>query len=211
MTMQWRPLHAAILLAALTAGCKAPGATRAERGAELYGYCEQCHGDRGQGNIRYRAPAIAGLSQWYVEAQLRKFRVGARGDHPDDVEGLRMRPMSRTLASDREVSLVAEYVANMPSLEPEGTFTGDPVHGRELFQACIQCHGERGEGNQAKSAPPLNQGSDWYLVAQLEKFRAGVRGADNLDATGAQMRAMASTLPDEQAMRDVVTYVRSLD
>ncbi|MBI2301994.1 MAG: beta-galactosidase trimerization domain-containing protein, partial [Armatimonadetes bacterium] len=30
------------------------------------------------------APAIAGLSAWYVEAQLRKFRIGARGTHPSD-------------------------------------------------------------------------------------------------------------------------------
>jgi cytochrome c oxidase subunit 2 len=209
--MQRSLLFAAILLAAPLTACKAPGATRAERGRELYGYCVQCHGDRGQGNIRYRAPAIAGLDRWYVEAQLNKFRVGARGDHPDDVEGLRMRPMSRTLGSALEVALVSEYVANMPSVEPEATFAGDANHGRQLFEPCVQCHGERAEGNQTKNAPPLNQASDWYLVAQLQKFRAGVRGTDNLDATGAQMRAMAATLPDEQAMRDVVFYVRSLD
>ena len=34
---------------------------------------------------------------WYIEAQLGFFRNGGRGDHPQDIPGLRMRPMSRSL------------------------------------------------------------------------------------------------------------------
>ena len=44
--------------------------------------------------------AIAGQAQWYLEAQLVKFKNGVRGAHPDDMEGSRMRPMARTLPTD---------------------------------------------------------------------------------------------------------------
>ena len=62
----------------------------------------------------------------------------------------------------------------------------------------------------ALKAPKLTGQADWYLLAQLHKFKSGARGAHKDDATGAQMRAMASTLVDDQAMLDVVAYVRTL-
>jgi cytochrome c oxidase subunit 2 len=60
------------------------------------------------------------------------------------------------------------------------------------------------------NAPPLSQQADWYLLAQLEKFKTGMRGANPKDFTGAQMRAMSSTLQDTTAMRDVVAYIKTL-
>jgi cytochrome c oxidase subunit 2 len=216
MTTDWRNFLSALPVAVLvfaSAGCgddPSEASLRAERGEELYGYCVQCHGTAGQGNLDFRAPAIAGLERWYIERQLEKFRIGARGDHPADLDGLRMRPMSRVLASDEEVGIVAEYVANLPTIESDPVVQGDPARGRSLFEPCVQCHGEQAEGNREMNAPRLTDLNDWYMVAQLEKFRAGVRGSDPLDATGAQMRPMASTLPDDTAVRDVVAYIRSL-
>jgi cytochrome c553 len=195
---------AAALLA--TTGCAEPPG-REERAVELFGYCTQCHGEAAEGTLDYRAPGIAGLPAWYVAAQLEKFRVGARGDHPDDVEGLRMRPMSRTLGSAAEVQLVAEYVASFPRHVPVPTVEGDADRGQALFTPCVQCHGDRAQGNRAMNAPPLTGSDDWYLITQLHKFREGIRGTDPADATGAQMRPNAVALADEQAMRDVVAYV----
>ena len=190
-------------------GCRG-AESREERGAELYGYCEQCHGASGEGNFEFRAPAIAGLPQWYVEAQLEKFRIGARGDHPDDVDGLRMRPMSRTLATRLEVELVSEHVASLPPVAPDNHLEpGDAEVGRQLFTPCVQCHGEDAGGKREQNAPPLRGHADWYIVAQLEKFKAGVRGTDPLDATGSQMRAMSMTIATEQAMRDVAAYIQT--
>lgn len=200
----------AVLLLAVVSGCHT-GETREERSAELYAYCTQCHGDVGEGKPEFQVPAIAGLPQWYVEAQLDKFRIGARGDHPEDVDGLRMRPMSRTLASQQEVELVSEYVANLPAPPQEATLAGDPERGRQLFTPCVQCHGERAEGKQDMNAPPLTLQPDWYLVAQLQKFKEGIRGTDPLDSTGAQMRPMSLGLADEQAMRDVVAHIQTLE
>jgi cytochrome c oxidase subunit 2 len=47
-------------------------------------------------------------------------------------------------------------------------------------------------------------------MAQLQAFREGTRGRHPDDRTGKQMRAMAGVLPSEQAMRDVVAFITSL-
>ena len=59
-------------------------------------------------------------------------------------------------------------------------------------------------------APPLNHASDWYLLAQLKKFKDGIRGSSGMDIEGAQMMPMANTLKDEQAMKDVVAHIATL-
>jgi cytochrome c553 len=190
----------------------APSAPSGERrGEALYATCAACHGEHGEGRAEYQAPAIAGLEAWYVRAQLDKFRSGARGAHPDDVTGLRMRPMARQLDGDEDVATVAAYVAALTPARPSPTLGGgDPSRGEALFAACAECHGADAAGNRERDAPPLRDASDWYLAAQLEKFREGIRGTSPGDVTGGQMRPMALGLADEQAVRDVVAYVVSL-
>ena len=46
-------------------------------------------------------------------------------------------------------------------------------------------------------------------LEQLKKFKAGHRGAVAADVTGQQMRPTAIALPDEQAMMDVIAYIKS--
>jgi cytochrome c553 len=180
-------------------------------GEQLYQNCAFCHGADGQGREEYGAPAIAGLDRWYVERQLDKFRNGVRGEHPDDVEGLRMRAMARTLRSWTEVEAVAGYVSALPRVPPEPTVEGgDAGRGASLFTPCVTCHGQDAAGNQAVGAPPLAGASDWYLVRQVHKFQDGVRGTDPEDSTGAQMRPMAMNLADDQAIRDVVAHIMTL-
>jgi cytochrome c oxidase subunit II len=87
---------------------------------------------------------------------------------------------------------------------------GDPERGKELYQVCAACHGQNGEGNQALNAPANGAQNEWYVVRQLKNFRAGIRGADPKDTFGIQMRPMAMSLPDEQAVEDVAAYVASL-
>lgn len=180
------------------------------RGAALYQLCAACHGDQGAGNESRGAPVIAGLPTWYLEAQLKKFRAGQRGYTRGDDTGLQMRPMAASVRSDDDVASVAAYVHALPASQPAPTLAGDATRGQALFAPCTACHGADGNGNEALKGPKLAGQADWYLLAQLGKFRSGMRGAHKDDATGAQMRAMASTLVDEQAMLDVVAYVRTL-
>jgi cytochrome c553 len=210
MALRTPPLFALFLLLAGAAAC-APSAPSGERqGPALYATCAACHGDHGEGRAEYQAPAIAGLEEWYVRAQLDKFRSGARGAHPDDVTGLRMRPMARQLDDDDAVAAVAAYVASLPRAQPAPTLGGDPARGETYFATCAECHGADAAGNRDRDAPSLRDASDWYLLAQLEKFREGIRGTNPADVSGGQMRPMALGLADESAMRDVVAYIMSL-
>ncbi len=173
--------------------------------------CATCHGGNGEGMALSLAPAIAGLELWSVEAQLRKFREGARGVHPDDVAGMRMRPMSTWLKTDEDLVAVANYVASLPPTTPESTLDGDAERGKTLYVLCQTCHGAKGEGMQPLNAPKLTNHTDWYMLTQIQNFKTGVRGTNPKDATGALMRPMAMSLADDQAMKDVIAYIMTLN
>lgn len=191
-----------------------PGAGAAQddaRGEEIYGLCSQCHGPAGGGNPAALAPSISGLPVWYVKAQLDKFRAGLRGGHPDDIAGMRMRPMSMWLRGDKDIQVIAEYVSSLPPERPEPLLEGgDAERGQQLYATCTACHLADAQGNKDLNAPPLVHASDWYLLRQLSNFKSGIRGADPADTTGILMRPMSMTLPDEQAMKDVIAYIMSL-
>jgi cytochrome c oxidase subunit 2 len=194
----------------LLAPALSAGAEDLARGAAEYQLCAACHGNEGSGNESRGAPAIAGLPAWYVDAQLHKFRSGQRGYVGGDDTALQMRPMASALRTDADIAAVAAYVSGLPPAIPPATLAGDATRGQTLFAPCSACHGPDGRGNEALKGPKLAGQHDWYLLAQLGKFKSGARGAHKDDATGAQMRAMATTLVDDQAMLDVVAYVRSL-
>lgn len=199
------------MFAALLLASAASAAADNERGALLFENCTQCHGAQGGGDRLALAPAIAGLEQWYVEAQLGYFRNGGRGNHPQDIPGLRMRPMSRSLHSDEDVKLVSAYVASLPPARPAPQLEGgDPQKGAALYAACAQCHGPDAAGNQALNAPNLRVTSDWYLASALERYKAGIRGTNPKNPNGIVMRGMSMMLADDQAIRDVVAYITSL-
>ncbi len=88
---------------------------------------------------------------------------------------------------------------------------GDAATGEALYAPCIACHGANGEGNASLSAPAIAGQSEEYLARQLHNFRLGIRGADPADTDGAQMRAMANALADDEAVTAVAAYVASLE
>ena len=65
------------------------------------------------------------------------------------------------------------------------------------YQACAACHGEAAQGNVELQAPALAGQDAAYLARQIQHFKAGIRGADSRDTQGAQMKAMAATLSDD--------------
>ena len=66
------------------------------------------------------------------------------------------------------------------------------------------------EGKKDLGGPNLWVSADWYMLKQLQHFKNGIRGADPRDATGMRMRPMSMTLVDEQAMKDVISYILTL-
>jgi len=178
---------------------------------DLYDGCTQCHGEDGEGDQNLEAPAIAGLERWYIKAQLRKFKKSQRGWHADDMAGKRMLPMAMAMDTDEKVDVIASYVASMPRTNPAATLEGgNPATGKIYFNTCVQCHGADGRGNLDEFGPPLTGASDWYLLKQLQNFKTGVRGTHADDITGAKMRPFSMTLPNEQAMKDVIAYIGTL-
>lgn len=192
------------------AGCARGPAAASISGAELFEACVPCHGPAGEGLPSVAAPAIAGLPAWYVSVQLERFKTGVRGHHADDSEGLRMQAMSRQLRSEAELKAVAAHVASLPRVtRPAATGGGDAAAGQKAYLLCASCHGVTGGGFEAGHVPPLAGLDDWYVAAQVRKFKTGVRGTTAGDAFGPVMRAVAATLSAEDITR-VASYVHAL-
>jgi cytochrome c553 len=201
---------AAPALAATANGTTATGSTKVVVAPEPFRYCAVCHGVELIGNRAVDAPRLAGLPEWYLTNQMQAFRNGWRGAHPEDINGMEMRPQATVLTPGQVAQAVA-YAASVPLAPPVApTVDGDTRRGEALYETCAACHGARGEGSQALSAPPLTGQSDWYLATQLALFRSGARGTAPGDVQGAVMRASALVLPDDEAIADVVAYVNTL-
>jgi cytochrome c553 len=67
----------------------------------------------------------------------------------------------------------------------------------KLVDACASCHGAKGEGNEARSAPALAGLDAAYLERQLAHFADGKRGTHTADKFGSQMAVIAKSLKDE--------------
>ena len=172
-------------------------------------YCTVCHGVQMKGNPNIEAPRLSGMDVDYIERQLLAFKNGWRGMHESDTAGMEMRPMAAIL-EEREIAVAARYVNSVNSELPPTTIEGNAARGEALYTSCAACHGTRAEGVAALGGPALSGLNDWYLVTQLVNFRNGTRGSHPEDTYGAQMRAAASVLPDDAAIRDVVSYISTL-
>ncbi len=201
-----------ILATALAVGAAGPataGDPAAGQGA--YASCETCHGAAGEGNPALRAPRLVHLEPVYVIAQLQKFRSGLRGGPGSSETAMQMAGMAAALADEQAVEDVTAYIATLDGGVSPVTIEGDARMGGDYYnQFCGACPGAAAEGNGALNSPRRGGADDWYLLAQLQAFRSGQRGSHPEDRTGRQMRAMAAVLPDEQAMRDVVAFIRGL-
>ncbi|SET62221.1 c-type cytochrome [Thalassotalea agarivorans] len=80
---------------------------------------------------------------------------------------------------------------------------------KALYQQCVACHGENGQGVEALKSPQIAGQEDWYIERQLLAFANGHRGADAKDSYGAQMVAIAKTLTKEQ-VKTLSAYVVSM-
>ena len=173
-------------------------------------YCTVCHGADLMGNQVIEAPRLSGMEPWYLVRQLEAFSKGWRGTHDRDNAGIEMRPMAQAL-TEQEFSEAASYAHKARSAVPAVTLEGDAQRGEALFQTCAACHGARAEGNESLGGPALTTQNDWYLATQLQNYKSGVRGSNADDNYGQQMRAAAQLLPDDDAIRDVVSYISSLN
>lgn len=136
-----------------------------------------------------------------VYLALAVFSVSCGGNKDDTGVAVEEGAAADTAAAeaDRAVAVARDSVAG-----------ADTDKGKALYAPCAACHGAGGEGNMALNAPGIAGQSASYLKRQLWEFKNGQRGSHEGDVAGAQMRPMASALPDGQAITDVAAYVASL-
>ena len=200
-----------LLFVAVGYGPVVEAAGDAEKGKTLYAICAACHGANAEGTAALNAPANAGQDPWYMTRQLKNFKAGIRGAHPDDTFGAQMRPMAMVLANDQAIADVVAYISSLDLPDPPPTIDGDIELGKQAYETCIPCHGEFGQGAQALDAPRLSRQHDWYIVRQLENFKKGIRGSHQNDIYGAQMRIMSQMLESDERVRAVAAYIATLE
>jgi cytochrome c553 len=180
-------------------------------GNNLYvGACSPCHGVSGEGHESEFSPKISGQEDWYLTRQLANYIKDVRGDHDGERWAMQMNFHVKDFTQAQLTSFV-EYIGTLEDTPAEVTIEGDTTRGKQLYtQTCVACHGEDGMGIPTLNSPRLAGLSDWYMVIQLQKFRNGFRGDHPEDTLGLQMVAFSKTLPDEQALLDVVSYINTL-
>ena len=112
--------------------------------------------------------------------------------------------------AESAADVVVEEAAEVVVADTVDAAITDSSKGKALYTPCIACHGANGEGNMELNAPGIAGQSESYLRRQLWEFKNGQRGSDEGDIPGAQMRPMAATLVDSQAIADVSAYIASL-
>lgn len=82
----------------------------AAKGKKIYATCGACHGPNGQGRWSANAPRTAGMSDWYMVTQLKNFKQGIRGAHPQDMYGPQMGLMADILVDDQAINDLVAYI-----------------------------------------------------------------------------------------------------
>ncbi len=86
----------------------------AGKGKAYYGHlCGACHGPAGVGIKSLGAPGLAGLDDWYMDAQLKKFQSGVRGGSEKDRYGTQMVFIMQRLQSDEGILDIIAYLRDL--------------------------------------------------------------------------------------------------
>lgn len=82
--------------------------------------------------------------------------------------------------------------------------------GKALYQNCVSCHGQNGEGNESLQSPAIAGQYNWYLNKQINNFSQELRGAHEQDKLGAQMLPIVRTLSSKEEISVLSDYIQSL-
>lgn len=114
-----------------------------------------------------------------------------------------------TKPNSRYFLLAALFSVTVSTLAAELPTT-QVIDGSVIFKTCGSCHGEQAQGLTELNAPALAGQIASYTARQLLNFQQGLRGSDNRDHGGQQMRAMAKTLTSDSEINSVSHYIANL-
>ncbi|WP_298139583.1 c-type cytochrome [Acidiferrobacter sp.] len=205
MTAAWRPVVAAVLLAAAGAA----GAAKVVSGPTPYRVsdnCAICHGMHGASTDYNVIPRLAGQHKAYLVMQLKQFRDGHRADQNGNIY---MAPVAQGLTNG-EIDQVASYFAKQrPRFQASGVHHAGAKAGKAIFMngvtseqipACMECHGANAQG--ASTFPDIAGQRYRYIVQQLKYFHNGAR-------KNVLMNQIAKSITVPQ-MKEVAAYLSSL-
>jgi cytochrome c553 len=139
--------------------------------------CSSCHGIDGK-SLSSNFPRLAGQRREYLVTQLKAFRDRSRADPHAHTY---MWGMAARL-TDADIDALADYYSKQ---SPAPGSPGNPQQiaaGQKIFMegasaqnvpACVQCHGEKAEGND--QIPRLAGQHQSYLERQLDAFAENTR------------------------------------
>ena len=81
-------------------------------------------------------------------------------------------------------------------------YSQDAKLGEKIFQNCILCHGQKGEGVPSQQGPRIAGQHDWYIETQIKNFKSGVRN-------NPKMMPYIKDL-SEKDIKDVSAYLMTL-
>ena len=210
MKLPSRFMGVALIVACMVLPVAMWGKEDMQRGEQLFATCMACHGSDGGGIQVSGTPRLVDQHDWYLVRQLENFKKGLRGYDPDDIYGGQMRAIA-VILSDDDVEAVVAYISTLDAPVSSASLEGDPEAGRIRFKSCQLCHGNKGEGKKRMFTPNLRGQHDWYQLRQLENFRRSFRGTHPEDNFGGRMWAITRTIEDDQALKDIVAYLKTLE
>lgn len=89
------------------------------RGRRLYEPCAVCHGAQAEGKPEVKGPPLNTLEDWYQLEQLRKFKHGLRGTHPQDIEGQLMRAVMAEVQEEDFKDIIRYLCEMLPAAKRE--------------------------------------------------------------------------------------------
>jgi cytochrome c553 len=164
-------------------------------GREKSKLCQGCHGEYGISSDTM-IPKLAGQYANYIEKEIRNYQAGIRSHQI-------MNAMAGTIENDQDLADIASYFASQKKMEGDGS-EGDPA-GKDIFLhgdlskmrlACVNCHGVKGKGLEAKISmfPVIGGQQEGYIRRQLIRFREGYR----TNSPNGIMNRIASSLTDSE-------------
>jgi len=149
-----------------------------ENGKDVYEVCSACHQPEGWGLVDGTFPQLAGQHRTVIIKQLADIRDGHR-DNPT------MYPFAlpSEIGGPQSIADVAEYISSLKMNPENGVGKGDDLeHGAKLYaDNCVRCHGDQGQGDNAKFYPRIQGQHYEYLLRQYRWIKEGKRRNANPD------------------------------
>lgn len=179
-------------------------------GIAVYEICSACHKTEGWGSHDGTFPQIAGQHPTVAIKQLADIRALNRDNptmYPFAIPEEIARAAPEVGGGAYAIAAVARYIKDIPMDPENGKGPGTNLaHGEKLYKEnCARCHGENGEGDEAKYYPRVQGQHFEYIMRQYEWIKLGKRRNANPD----MVKQIANfTMEDQIAVLDYTSRLK---